>query len=197
MEIIQRRSTRCLPVSQGGRCDRRGRFAAVLARLKGDMNMRFLRLTVIGLAAILASAACASKAATPPPVDDMATNVARGVSVALTQTAGAPTPLPSATPAPIIIPATATSGPIPPLTVTQFASCWFGPGSAYNLESNIEQGEKVELLGVGSVPGWYIILNPYFFQPCWIQAANLSIDASADLSYYPAMTPYPLRTPQP
>ena len=159
------------------------------------MKLRFLRLTTMGLAVFLMTA-CAPQA-TPPPADDMATNVARGVSVAQTQTAQAPISLPSATPTQTVVPATPTSGPIQPLTVTHFASCWFGPGSAYNTESNIEQGETVELLGVGSIPGWYIVRNPYFFQPCWIQAANLNIDASADLSYYPMMTPYPLRTPVP
>ncbi len=169
----------------------------ILARMEGNMNLRFPRLTMVWFAAILMSAACAPKAAAPLPVDDMATNVARGVSAALTKTAEAPAPSPFAAPTETVIPATATSGPIPPLVVAHFASCWFGPGSAYNLESNINKGERVELLGVGSVPGWYIIRNPYFFQPCWIQAANLAIDASADLSYYPVMTPYPLKTPKP
>ncbi len=160
------------------------------------MNLSGLRLITIGFVLALVSAACAPKA-TPPPVDDLATNVARGVSVALTKTAAAPTPVPTSTPTQTAIPVTPTSGPIQPLTVTHFASCWFGPGSAYHLESNIEQGEQVELLGVGSIPGWYIISNPYFFQPCWIQAANLSLDPSTDLGYYPMMTPYPLLTPKP
>ena len=45
------------------------------------MNLRFLRLAVIGIAVILMGAACAPKAT--PPVDDLATNIAQGVFVAL------------------------------------------------------------------------------------------------------------------
>ena len=158
------------------------------------MSLRVLRLIIIGLVAILISAACAPKA-TPPPVDNIATNVALGVSSVLTLTAGAPTPVPSATLLPTAT-VTPTSVPQPP-TVRHHAACWFGPGSDYNLESNITKGEKVQLLGVGSLPGWYIIRNPYFQQPCWIQAADLNIDPGMDLSIYPVITPYPLRTPNP
>ena len=46
------------------------------------MNLRFLRLAVIGIAVIFMGAACAPKAT--PPVDDLATNIAQGVFVALT-----------------------------------------------------------------------------------------------------------------
>jgi hypothetical protein len=158
------------------------------------MNFRFPRLIIIGFVTIILSAACAPKP-TPPPVDNLATNVASGVSSVLTLTAGAPTPLPSSTPLP---PATITPASTPqPPTVRHHAACWFGPGSAYNLESNITKGESVQILGVGSLPGWYIIRNPYFQQPCWIQAADLNIDPGMDLSQYPVMTPYPLRTPKP
>ncbi|MGA7193334.1 MAG: hypothetical protein WBW94_06850, partial [Anaerolineales bacterium] len=159
------------------------------------MNLRFLRLAVIGLAAILISAACAPKA-TPPQVDDMATNIASGVSAALTQTAAAPTPLPSATSTQTPIPATITptSGPVEPPLVVKFAACWFGPDSTYGLESNIAKGQRVQLLGIGSVPGWYIISNPYFHQPCWIEAVNLSIHVGTDMSQYPVITPIPLST---
>ena len=158
------------------------------------MNFRFLRLTIICCAAILVNAACAPKA-TPSPADELATNIARGVSIARTRTAAAPTPLPSATSTRTPIPATLTptSPPVQQPVVVKLAGCWFGPGPTYNMESSITQGQSVQLLGVGSVPGWYIILNPYFFQPCWIQAANLSIDPRTDLSQLPVVTPYPLR----
>jgi hypothetical protein len=160
------------------------------------MNIRLLRLTVITYAAILVGTACAPKA-TPPPVDDLATNIARGVSVAYTRTAEAPTLTPSATPAPTAA-FTPTHGPIQPPTVLSLAPCWFGPGPNYNLESNIKAGEQVQLVGVGTVPGWYIIINPYFYQRCWIQAVNLRIDPNTDLSQYPMMTPIPQRaTPKP
>ena len=162
------------------------------------MNLRFLRLPVIGLV-VLMSTACASRP-TPSPSDEMATNIAMGVAVAWTRTAKAPTLTPSATPTYTPIPPTSTPtrGPIKPPVVVNFAPCWFGPGNAYYLESNIEAGEQVQLVGIGSLPGWYIIINPYFFQRCWIQAANLSIDPNMDLSQIPMMTPMiPHNTPGP
>jgi hypothetical protein len=69
------------------------------------------------------------------------------------------------------------------------AACWFGPGSSYNMESYITNGKEVELLGVGSIPGWYIIKNPYFYQPCWISAAEVKIPEGMDLSTYPVISP--------
>ncbi len=158
-----------------------------------DMNLRLLPLTIIGFAAILISAACASKA-TPTP-DAMATNIASGVSAALTLTATAPTrtPIPTATPTPTITP---TEAPIQqPFVNHRLAACWFGPGSNYHLESNISRWQQVEILGVGSVSGWYIIRNPYFQQPCWVLITDLQIDPRMDLSQLPVMTPIPLRTP--
>jgi hypothetical protein len=162
------------------------------------MNLRFLRLIVIALGAILLSTACASSS-TPSPTDQQATNIAMGVALAWTRTAQAPTLTPSATPTQTPMPPTATptKGPIKPPIVSNFAPCWWGPGNAYHLESNIEAGEQVQLVAVGSLPGWYIIINPYFYQRCWIQATNLTIDPNMDLSQYPIMTPIPLRTPNP
>ena len=52
------------------------------------------------------------------------------------------------------------------------------------------EGKKVEVLGVGSTPGWYIIRNPYFHKPCWVQAANLK-NVPADTTALPVMTPGP------
>jgi hypothetical protein len=69
------------------------------------------------------------------------------------------------------------------------AACWFGPGSSYNLESYITNHKEVELLGVGSVPGWYIVKNPYFHQPCWISAAEVKIPEGMGLATYPVISP--------
>ncbi|HUI88419.1 MAG TPA: hypothetical protein VLX61_06805 [Anaerolineales bacterium] len=162
------------------------------------MNVRYNRLCFVGLLVILISAACSFKA-TLSPAEQMATNIAMGVSVAQSKTAEAPTPRPSGTPTktPVLATPTATSQPLQPPVVVRLTACWFGPGPTYNTESSITQGQSVELLGVGSLPGWYIIRNPYFLQPCWIQAADLSIDPRMNLSQLPVMTPYPLRTPKP
>ena len=167
------------------------------------MNLRSLHPVIIGLVLIFLSTACASNS-TPSVADQQATNIAMGVSLAQTRTALAPTPtrtaIPTHTPIPPTATATPTKGPVKPPVVSTFASCWWGPwgpGNAYHLESNIEAGEQVQVVGIGSVPGWYIIINPYFYQRCWIQAANLSIDPNMDLTQYPIMTPIPLGTPNP
>ena len=150
-------------------------------------------LAIIAAAAIAAIGACAPKP-TPPAVDDMATAVAQLAIGMLSQTAAAASPTPTATltPSPTDTPpaATATSADAGrmPMTLT-YAACWFGPGPSYPLESNISKGKGVELLGVGNSPGWYIIRNPYFHAPCWIQAADLRIYEGTDLTQLPVMTP--------
>ena len=110
--------------------------------------------------------------------------------------AASPTPLPSPTPTVTPIPSpteasTATPDSDAPkrATVNKLAACWFGPGPTYQLESNISNGKKVELLGIGSVEGWYVIVNPYFHQPCWIAAEDLDITTATDTSTLPVMTP--------
>lgn len=165
------------------------------------MTLRFLRLAVIGIVAILMNTACAPQAAQPSD-DKMGTAVARAAADLLTQTAAASSPTPSATstskPTPTQTPTiTPTSAPPKAPIVVNFAGCWRGPSPSYVLVSNISKGQRVDLIGIGSVSGWYIIVNPYFHQACWIQAANLSIHVGTDLSKYPVMTPMPLTTPGP
>ncbi len=158
------------------------------------MKLRFFLQAVTGLSLILLSTACASKS-TPPAPDQMATNIAMGVLIAQTRTAQAPTLTPSATPTQTPLPPTVTptKGPVQPPVVVGFANCWlFGPGYSYSLDSHIKSGKQVKLIGVGSVPGWYIIINPYYGTTCWVEAANLSIDPNMDLSQIPMMTPFPL-----
>jgi hypothetical protein len=159
------------------------------------MDLRILRLFVIGLAALLIVTACQSKAPTPS-VDAMATAVAQAASVLLTQTAAAASPTPppptvTITPSPTeteTVTPTLSGPPRLPQTVN-FAGCYFGPGPSFTLESNISKGKGVELLGVGSVPGWYIIRNPYFHRPCWISVNDLKIFPGTDPSTFPVMTP--------
>lgn len=161
------------------------------------MNRRFLYLFVTVLGVTFIIGACTPKA-TPPPVNSMDTMVAKLAFGMMTQTAAAasPTPLP-ATATPIPSPteaATATVQPAPGSSeligiVKGQAGCWFGPGPTYQLESYITDTKKVKLLGVGSVPGWYIVLNPYFNKPCWIKASDISIDPAVNVSTLPVMTP--------
>ena len=153
--------------------------------------IRFPQLVGIGILLFCMGVACSSPQASSPPVDSMATNIALGVMVARSQTAQVlPTATATQTPPP---PPTLTSSPTQRPGVIHLAACWFGPGRAYNLESNIKEGESVDLLAVGTIPGWYIIRNPYFNQPCWIQAENLSLDPAFNPSQFPMMTPWPTR----
>jgi len=152
---------------------------------------------------IFFASGCGTSQPATPTVDAIGTMSVELAYMMQTQTAAAasPTPLP------------VTDTPVPTPTETQIpkptwdpnnhtvivvtneaagisrAACWFGPGSSYNLESYIFNAKKVELLGVGSIPGWYIIKNPYFYQPCWITAAEVEIPDGMDLSTYPVIPP--------
>lgn len=95
----------------------------------------------------------------------------------------APTETPSSTPTP--------GNP----QVTSDALCWVGPGNQYEVVSAIRKGTNVELLGKGTIPGWYIVRNPIYRDPCWIQASALRIDPSLDLSGLPSFSPP--ATPEP
>ena len=162
------------------------------------MKLRFLPLPMVGLAAILIVTACTPKA-TPTPVDTIGTMAAQLASDMLTQTVAAysPTPPPptvTLTPAFTETPTPEPTSSEPPKRpyLTTFASCWLGgPGAEYPLDSNINEKTRVDIVGIGSVEGWYIIRNPYFHKLCWIEAVNLNIDPKLDLTQYPLMTPGP------
>ncbi len=146
--------------------------------------------------------ACAPQATAAPTVDVAATMAIEIASMMQTQTAGAATqtPLPpTETATPIYtetssVSPTETSEPKPPAVVV-FASCFTGPGENFTLISNIDPSirqsgrQRVELLGMGSEPGWIIIRNPYFNNPCWIKLEYLEIDPGYDLTQLPVMTP--------
>ncbi len=153
-----------------------------------------MRHPLVALVLLSFAASCAPRPATPA-VDSLATAVAARAVEILAQTAAAasPTPLPTSTPIPA-----PTNTPPPSATPTPEHSnplvqnrtgCYFGPGPTYILESNIDKGKRVELLGAGSQAGWYIIRNPYFHRPCWVAAADLKIDPGVNLDVLPIMTP--------
>lgn len=153
---------------------------------------RFALICVPFLLALVASAACTPRPITPSP-DEMSTAVAALAITFLTRTAAAVSPTPTMTDTPLptetLTPdVTATPEHRMPITVN-FASCYYGPGPTYTLESNINKGKRVELLGVGSQSGWYIIRNPYFYKPCWIAATDIQIDPGVNTAALPVMTP--------
>ena len=148
--------------------------------------------TMFTLTILILLPGCAPQA-TPTPVDTIGTIAAQLASQMLTQTAAAysPTPLPvTDTPIPT---STETLVPFPIITniprVVGQTPCYTGPGPAYSLTSNITDTKKVELVGIGSVSGWYLIKNPYFGSICWVSADHLQFDPTSDFSNLPVMTP--------
>jgi hypothetical protein len=160
------------------------------------MNLRYRILIGIGLAAILTVLACTPQA-TPEPVDTVNTLAVQMASRMLTQTATAasPTPLPATvtpTPNPTETPTVEpTKGQAKRPAIKAFTGCYYGPGLEYGLDSNISENKKVQIVGIGSTPGWYVIINPYFHKQCWVAASDLEVDPAMDLSALPVMTPKP------
>jgi len=160
------------------------------------MNFLPQRLAVLGVAAILLTGACAPKPPPTPTVDIIGSVAAQLASEMMTQTAAAYSPTPP--PATITPTPTETLTPEPTkdpnkkiITVVNHPECWFGPGPSYVMVSYINTPKKVELLGIGSVEGWYIVKNPYFGSPCWVSADHVKIDPDVDLTLFPIMTPPP------
>jgi len=119
--------------------------------------------------------------------------VTTAVSLAVSHTGNSalnPTPTPSATAIPTRTP-TATQTPTPqnPIVIRD-TLCWTGPDSLYPVVSSIKAGIQVELLGQGSLEGWWVISNPIYHSPCWMRESDLQIDPS-DFSNLPIFTPPP------
>lgn len=164
------------------------------------MKLDFRKLVITSLVAV-AVTACAPQAPATPTVDIVGTVAAQLASEMLTQTAGAvtPTPIPpteTPTPAFTDTPEVKEKPAVSPPRIIAVTGCWTGPGDSYTLISNIEPRAstgklQVTLLGVGSEPGWYVIRNPYFNNPCWVAAENMEVDPNMDLTQFPVMTPGP------
>lgn len=137
--------------------------------------------------------ACTPQTPPPPTVDTISTIAMQLASQMLTETVAAysPTPPPATdTPVPTAtetIPPAAVATDMP--QVQGQSPCYTGPGNTYALTSNISDTKKVEIVGVGNVPGWYIIKNPYFGSTCWISADHLKLDPASDFSSLPVMSP--------
>ena len=151
----------------------------------------YIRFLIVSL---LALSACTPQGDVTPTVDVIGTMVAELAVQMQTQTAAAYTP----TPIPVTNTPVPTETPIPEptkdptldvITVIIDTPCYTGPGETYTLTSNIEAPEPVELLGIGSVAGWYIIRNPYFESPCWIAIDAVELDPNMDITVFPTITP--------
>lgn len=142
---------------------------------------------------ILALSACNIPSNAP---NAEATRLAATLFVAQTQAAAQqsaatgtlpPIPVATDTSPPSVIPT-----PANPLVIKD-SLCWVGPGVIFEVVSAIQKGTRVELLGRGSVDGWWVVRNPIYKDPCWIPAENLQIEPGYNVSglqiYYPPPTP--------
>lgn len=130
-----------------------------------------------------------------------------GSQVAATLTAlGAPAILSSSTPNPAEnvspTPVQPTETPQPTATpqnplVLETILCWQGPGTQYEVVSALKKGERVELIGQGSIAGWWIVNNPIYHDPCWAQAEYLQLEPGYNPYILPIYTPPPTPTPTP
>lgn len=46
--------------------------------------------------------------------------------------------------------------------------CWVGPGPLYEVVNSIPGDTEVELLGIGDVEGFLVVLEPKYQRPCWV-----------------------------
>jgi len=89
-----------------------------------------------------------------------------------------------------------TSTPQNPL-VLETTLCWKGPGAQFEVVSALKKDERVELLGQGSITGWWIVDNPIYHDPCWAQAGSLQLDPGYNTAALPIYTPPPTPTSTP
>lgn len=167
------------------------------------MNKHFRRIAVTGMILLTAQTACNIPLATHTP-DAGATKLAATISFLQTRASASQTPL-----SPFQTPIATTSKTILTLIIRTSgnplvridALCWLGPGDEYEVVSAVKAGTQVELLGRGSLYGWYIIRNPIYHDPCWVMAGNLQIDPGYNVSslpvMYPPVSPTPTDTPTP
>ncbi len=133
---------------------------------------------------------------TPNPTDYITTLSALQTKAVMTATAegvsGAPTQAP--------IPVSGGTPGTQMVSVLNDTLCWRGPGPAYETVSAVFKGTQVQLLGRTVLTAWYIIRDPLYQDPCWIQASDLQVDQSllGSLPVYPVpilTNPTPLHTP--
>ena len=163
------------------------------------MYTRCLLISFWILMIVVLSACNLPNPAEENPQDIVATWVAKTLTA---QVATAPLPSstpsilenPTATPSPTE--ALPTSTPQNPL-VLETNLCWKGPGAQFEVVSALKKDERVELIGQGSIPGWWIVNNPIYHDPCWAQAGYLKIDPGYNTAALPIFTPPPTPTSTP
>jgi hypothetical protein len=152
-------------------------------------------LALLGLALL----GCNLPSGTASP-DANATDLAGTLTVLQTAAAGtqaagavAATSTPGATASPT---AAISATPQSPL-VARDTLCWVGPGNQFEVVSAVHTGAKVELIGQGTISGWYIIRNPIYHDPCWIQASDMQLPPGFNTATLPFFSPPDTPTPVP
>jgi len=162
------------------------------------MDGRIKLFLWVGIVIMAVTLACGvssgGKIPVPQRTVDAATIFVMQTEVSTLQTP-APTDTPTFTP---VITATSTFTPFPtpqnPLVVRD-TLCWLGPGRPYPVASSLHVGTRVNLLGQGSIPGWWVVEGPVYHDPCWTPQQDIQIDIGYDLNGLPTYDPPP--TPKP
>ena len=163
------------------------------------MYKKIWQQNTFGLALLAALLACNLPAGVMNPILEATSTAqpAAAATIALVPATETPTPAQAATNTSLPSP---TPTPQNPLVIIA-ALCWEGPGAIYEVVSAVKVGERVELLGRGSISGWWVIKNPIYRDPCWLPENTLQIDPGYNLSnlkvFSPPSTPTPTHLPSP
>ena len=155
--------------------------------------MRRILLAVVTLALASLSIGCNLAASKPSEPNVQATELA--ATIAALQTAGVTST------ATLVRPTPTADSP----QVIEATLCWRGPGPAYEVVSALKISTRVEIIGKGSISGWWIVRNPIYHDPCWVMASAIRIVPGYDLGNLqiffppptPTFTPSPTSTPTP
>jgi hypothetical protein len=77
------------------------------------------------------------------------------------------------------------------------AICYEGPGRNYPVVSAVLQSQTANLMGIGFGGTYYIIENPRFFVPCWIEVAFVEYNGDPGTLRIYAIPPTPTPTKEP
>jgi hypothetical protein len=141
--------------------------------------MRKSRVGIVPILLLLVQLACNLPSGTP--------TLTSTPTAAFTETA---TPTFALLDVPSITPISTPQNPL----VLRATLCWIGPGPAYPTVSALKVNERVKLLGRGSISGWYIVENPIYHDPCWVQESELQIEPGTDLASLRIFNPPPTPT---
>jgi len=138
--------------------------------VKKDTQKQTRRVLILSLAALMIiSCGLTSNRAQPVPTETMVV-------------------VPSKTPT---LPPTPTPTPVPPaLTVNGVVACFSGPGDAYELVVDLQDGEKAEITGQSE--GFWVVRTSASLE-CWVP--DQSVTTEGEVAGVPNIEPPPVPTP--